>query len=145
MALALKARSPSRSRRPPGVLVALGTTAALLVSCSPRTSLVPTGEHPPGAPEIIVPTPPPEARVEMLPLARGDGCRWLGGDYERVGSAWRFRKGRWVRAPRGCLYAVPTTRYEDTKHGTVLVHRPGVWFPQDPDLSCDAPLPCEEE
>jgi hypothetical protein len=118
---------------------------AALAGCRPHTRVVPEGPHPKGAPTFRVETPPPDARVEIVPLARRRGCAWLDGHYERRGRVWQWQKGLWVRPPPGCFYARSRTRYEETDEGVQLIHRPGAWYPSKSEKACEVVLPCEAD
>ncbi len=151
MASALRRQVP---KEPPKGLGTNFRAAALLLTgvsacsvichCSQTIRQVPHGPHPEDASSIPVTEKPPPTKVEVIPLARRRNCRWLDGHYIWAGQAWRWQKGRWVRPPGGCYYAPPTTRYEKTERGTMLIHRPGAWFPEESGDTCVEASPCEE-
>jgi hypothetical protein len=72
---------------------------------------------------VVVPYPPPPARVEIVPPPV-EGAVWLDGEWDWQGASFAWRRGRWVKPPPGARYSPWTTvRGED---GTVYF-APGVW------------------
>lgn len=131
----------------PAILSSVALVFALF-SCGSKNILLPTGPHIPqkeSAP-LRVKTPPPPARIEVVPLRRNSRCLYRDGHWSPRGSTWTWSKGEWVLPPEGCYYAPPQTRYEDVELGTTLVHREGTWHPSNPksEGTCAEALACPD-
>lgn len=131
--------TPSRA---PAVLAVL-KGLVLVIGCGSSTPLVPTGPHPPGAPEDFerVGFAPPPAPVEVLPLQRRDECVWRDGHWEWDGQGWKWLAGAWILPPPDCYYARPEWTWIRSGGGSQLVYRKPRWYPE---ADADEPKRCAE-
>ena len=112
-----------------GVTRALWLAATLPVSaCSHSLPVPATGPHT-GDEPVIVPYPPPPARVEVVPPAPPalKGSVWVDGEWQWKGRRWVWQPGQWELPYAGSYYAPATTiRLADGS----LAYFPGNWhFP----------------
>jgi hypothetical protein len=115
------------------------------LACAGGTPLVKTGPHPASAPApVVVRSPPPPTKVEVLPLRRNPECYWQGGHWAPRSGGWKWVKGAWVLPPAGCILAPAVTRFESLEGTTVLVHRAELWYRQDGTLACAEPKDCSD-
>lgn len=117
------------------------------LSCGTKSVLVPRGPHQPRLekPPHVVRTPPPPAKIEVLPLRRNNECLYQDGYHYPEEQSWAWKKGAWVLPPKGCYYAPARTSYEKVRRGTALVYREGVWLPRRKGGSiCDDATPCPD-
>jgi hypothetical protein len=81
---------------------------AIACACaSPIRSLAPTDHA--GAAGVVVPTPPPLARVEVVPdppASLTEPC-WIDGAWDYRGRDWRWNPGRWIACDPSLGYAPP--------------------------------------
>ena len=104
-------------------LAALATVVAVGAGCSSTLERPPYGRHPTSA-LLLVPFPPPPARVEFVPESPGDGAVWLDGEWSWRGRQWGWKYGRWVQPPAGATWA-PWTTVRDRDAN--LYFASGVW------------------
>ena len=125
----------SRARR-----ASCGVCLLLLGCGSPRLATVPTGPQPVKATPMRVDYPPPPAKVEEIPIARGSAgsCVWRDGYWDWTGGRWDWQDGRAVLPAKGCLFAEPKLRWTAD---SLTFYRPA-WYP-DPALN-PAPKVCTE-
>jgi hypothetical protein len=116
-------------RRPgaaPRVLLAFtGAIAFVLPACGSSVPVPKTGPHTHEEP-VIVPYPPPPARVEVIPSPPPNlkDPVWIDGEWQWRSRRWVWQPGRWELPSPDGYYAPPTTvRLAD---GT-LVYYAGDW------------------
>jgi len=106
---------------------------ALLVlgACGGGLPGPPTTPHTADDPAVVVPFPPPPARVEIIPPqpATLEAAVWLDGEWQWRGSRWVWLPGRWEVPYPGARFAPATVvRRADG----ALVWFSGVWhFPPE--------------
>lgn len=89
--------------------VTLCLTLALASACSSSPLRLPEiGPHVDEAP-VIVPYPPPPARVEIVPPAPGKTEVWVDGQWIWRGNRWVWQAGGWQITPKNSYYAPPVT------------------------------------
>jgi hypothetical protein len=99
--------------------------AALLSACGASVPVPKTGPHTNEEP-VLVPYPPPPARVEVIPSPPPNlkDPVWIDGEWQWKGRRWVWQPGQWELPYADGYYALPTTvRLAD---GT-LVYYPGDW------------------
>jgi hypothetical protein len=86
--------------------VLLSTLA--LAACSTPLPVPPSGDHA-GSVPIVVPYPPPPARVDVVPYPPTDFERpaWIDGQWIWRGRRWVWEEGRWVDLDPQQVYAKP--------------------------------------
>lgn len=90
---------------------------------------VPSLPRPPLAAHVTadlarVPSPPPPAKVEIVPPRPSGPAVWIDGEWTLPGRRWRWRCGRWVDLPANARFAPWTqTRGPDGQ----LYFAPGKW------------------
>lgn len=107
------------------VATALG---ALAIGCGATPLAVPpSGPHVDEEP-IVVPYPPPPARVEIVPAPPKNVAEpvWIDGEWEWHARRWVWSAGRWEASRPGAYRAPPTT--VALSDGT-LAYFPGTWHP----------------
>jgi YXWGXW repeat-containing protein len=121
-------------------LASVGLSALALACGGPKLFTVPSGPQPAQATPIKVDYPPPPAKIEEIPIARGSGgkCIWRDGYWDWTGGRWEWQDGHAVLPAQGCLYA-PTKLVWTTD--SLSFYRPA-WYP-DPALR-PAPKSCTE-
>ncbi|AUX27328.1 hypothetical protein SOCEGT47_079150 [Sorangium cellulosum] len=83
---------------------------ALLGGCGSSLPLPPTGPHLPSDPAIVVPYPPPPARVEIVEVPEEPGgLVWIDGEWQWRSRRWAWLPGRWEPVPLGAYFAPATT------------------------------------
>lgn len=105
--------------------VMFATVAA--IACGSK-AVSPTYTEQPTSALIMVPFPPPPARVEVVPKQPRDGAVWIDGEWVWQTRRWAWRKGRWVIPPAGAKFAPWTTVRDNT--GNLYVAT-GVWRSAD--------------
>ena len=80
--------------------------AALAVLALPAAHAAGYPEHPV---TVVVPYPPPPARVEIVPPAPGEREVWVDGQWIWRGSHWVWQAGGWQVPPADSYYAPPVT------------------------------------
>jgi hypothetical protein len=90
--------------------LALAVAIALPACGGSALPLPVTGPHT-GEEPVLVPTPPPPGKVEIIgkPDPKLKSPVWIDGDWEWSGRRWEWKDGRWVHPMRGGYYAPPTT------------------------------------
>jgi hypothetical protein len=105
--------------------------ALALSACGGALPVPPTGPHGPDDLAVIVPYPPPPARVEILQPSPPElkNPVWIDGEWQWRGRRWDWLPGRWEEPYPGAYYAPATTvRRADG----ALVWFAGVWhFPPE--------------
>lgn len=105
--------------------------AAALSACAAKLPVPPPGPHTGDTP-ILVPYPPPAARVEIV-MPGPPGAVWVDGQWEWQARRWVWKPGEWVKRVPTSTYAPPATvRLAD---GTLAWfegrwHMPGVAKPK---------------
>lgn len=114
-----------------GILVAIATTA-----CLPPLSGPPLGPQEQADP-LVVPYPPPPARVDVVqdPPAEQKNPVWVDGQWLWRGRRWVWEAGEWVDLAPGQLYAKPiVVRRSDGQlvwfEGTFRSDKPAIQTPQ---------------
>ncbi len=89
---------------------ALAALLAGLAACKSTLPSPPTGPHVAEEP-VLVPYPPPAARVEVVPPPpEGQkGAVWIDGEWMWKGRRWVWQPGQWVVPYPGSYYAPPAT------------------------------------
>ena len=142
MSLVRHMTSSSGCARPS--LRALGSCALLLlplVGCGSRHPEAPRGAHPPSD-AVVVPYPPPPAKVEEVPAQPGANCVWTDGYWEFT-DRWEWQDGAWVVAPAHCRLAPVELRRQQGQ----LWHARPRWYPDNvtllgPESACPRPPAC---
>jgi len=96
-------------RHPAGLrVVALVLGATLLaMACAPRIPVPPTGPHQDDTP-VLVPYPPPPARVEAVPPQPAPDAVWIDGHWQWTAGGYAWQGGRWDQPRPGAHYAPAT-------------------------------------
>jgi hypothetical protein len=111
--------------RPRLVLTFTGALALVLPACGSSVPVPKTGPHTNEEP-VLVPYPPPPARVEVIPSPPKDlkNPVWVDGEWQWKGRRWVWQAGQWELPYPDGYYAPPATvRLAD---GT-LVYYSGDW------------------
>jgi len=113
-------------RRPRWALLA----ALSFVACAPTLPVPRTGEHG-GEQPLVVLTPPPPGRVEVVPPRPRELKHpvWVDGEWEWVGRRWVWKERGWQDEPPGAYYAPPVTKRQPDGR---LLHFPGTWKKDEP-------------
>lgn len=136
------ARRMSRARACSELVAAsLGCAWLLAMGCTNRQAEAPTSSHPPGD-AIVVPYPPPPAKVEELPPMPSSDCIWTDGYWE-FSDRWEWQPGEWVVPPPRCQLAPVELR----RQAGQLWHARPRWYaaasnPGRPRSACPRPAPC---
>lgn len=93
-----------RSERARLLCVLLGAGVLGAVACTPTLPQPPYVVQPVTA-FVVVPYPPPPARVEGVPDAPSPAAVWIDGEWEFRRARWAWHPGRWVVAPPGASYS----------------------------------------
>ena len=104
----------------------IAAVAVLALGCSATPLAVPpSGPHIDEEP-VVVPYPPPPARVEIIPAppARLTDPVWIDGEWEWHARRWVWNGGHWEAARPNAYRAPPTT--VALSDGT-LAYFPGAW------------------
>jgi hypothetical protein len=80
---------------------------AALAACSAKLPVPPLGPHTGDTP-VIVPYPPPAARVEIVPPGLPEQV-WIDGQWEWQARRWVWRAGVWEKPVPAATYAPPVT------------------------------------
>lgn len=93
------------------LVVALVAALALFSSACPEAKInyVPLAEQPKEAEPVVVPYPPPPAKVDVIVEAPSTMANpaWLDGQWKWRGRRWLWEPGRWVDLAPGQVYAPP--------------------------------------
>ena len=95
-------------------------------ACSAEIPVPFTGSHTRNEEPIVIPYPPPPARVEVVPARPKDipSAVWIDGEWQWKARRWVWAPGQWQAPVAGGYYAPPTTvRFED---GTLEFYA-GTW------------------
>jgi hypothetical protein len=114
-----------------------------VAGCGPRTIDAPRGVHPPND-AVVVPYPPPPAKVEELPARPSPECVWTDGFWQFT-DRWEWQEGEWVLPAPHCRLAPPELRREA---GQLRYAQPR-WYPDNLTLlglqsACAPPRPCTQ-
>jgi hypothetical protein len=82
--------------------------AFLLLGCASRLR-APAFLPQPESALVLVPYPPPPARVEVVPGVPDSRADWIDGEWSWQGDRWLWIRGRWVHPPQGAKYSPWTT------------------------------------
>ena len=82
----------------------LVTLSLALVACGASLQQPARAPQPPNA-FVIVPYPPPAARVETLPRPPNPAAVWVDGQWSWGGAGWSWTPGAWVEPPPGGRFA----------------------------------------
>lgn len=90
--------------------VAAGAAIVLGVGCGSSLPTPALGSHA-GEEPMLVPYPPPPARVEVIPKPPPDMKKpvWVDGEWSWKGRRWVWQPGQWTEPYPGALYAPPAT------------------------------------
>jgi len=115
--------------------------AVLLLGCGARHAQPPRGAHPPND-AVVVPFPPPPAKVEEVPPAPASHCTWTDGYWE-FSDRWEWQPGEWVVPEPHCQLAPVELR----RQGGQLWHARPRWYPDNvtllgPQSACPRPPAC---
>jgi hypothetical protein len=108
------------------LLVCTAALALVLPACGSSVPVPKTGRHHTSEEPVIVPYPPPPARVEVVPSPPPEmkSPVWTDGEWRWTGRRWVWQPGHWELPIANGYYAPPTTvRLAD---GT-LYYYPGDW------------------
>ena len=113
----------------------------LLGACGARPIDAPHGVHPTND-AVVVPYPPPPAKVEEVPPQPAAQCVWTDGFWEFT-DRWEWQAGEWVVPAAHCLLAPVELR----RQGGQLWHARPRWYPDNvtllgPQSACPPPRPC---
>jgi hypothetical protein len=123
------------------------TVLAALIACSSRTRLAPEAPLPDAidpsdyAGSLVVPYPPPPAKVETMPPApTNPACVYLDGQWTFGSRDWQWVAGAWVIAPGGCAFVRQRLFWLALgSEGSELRFRPGRWV-QTSNNALDCPV-----
>jgi hypothetical protein len=95
-----------------------------LAACGSSLPAPPKGTSPSSA-FIDVPSPPPPAKLELVPDHPHERAVWIDGAWEWTGTRWRWKDGGWFAAPApGVVYS----RWETRRPGGArLVFADATW------------------
>jgi hypothetical protein len=100
--------SPQRRITLGAVLLALAIGFVVTSACVPESASV----------AVVVSTPPPAARVEVIGTAPGPDYVWIGGHWGWHGTEYVWVDGRWDRGPHAKAKWVPG-HWKHTSRGYV--------------------------
>ncbi len=122
--------------------------AAAAIACASRSRLAPTVDVPDSATvtgSMVVPYPPPPAKVETMPPAPIErSCVYLDGQWVFGARDWQWHSGAWVIAPPGCAFARSQLFWQTAGvDRSELRFRPGHWAnAQNTAVDCPVATPC---
>ena len=90
------------------VRLVVASVAVSLCACAPGLPLAAIGPHIDEEP-VIVPYPPPPARVEVIPPSHKDTEVWVDGQWLWRGRRWLWEAGGFVVPPKDSYYAPAIT------------------------------------
>ncbi len=116
---------------------------ASLLACGAEFAEARLGAHPPSD-AIVVPYPPPPAKVEELPARPDKACVWVDG-YWDYSDRWEWQAGEWVSPNARCRLAPSELR----RQGGRLLHARPRWYPDNvsllgPQSACANPARCPQ-
>lgn len=118
---------PSRRRTRDGLLplgLSLAIGAALASgACASRIPVPPTGPHQHDTP-VLVPYPPPPARVEVIPDPPEPEALWIDGHWVWTAGGYAWQPGHWDKPRPGAHYA-PATMVR--RRNGELLYYVGAW------------------
>jgi len=92
------------------------------VACADRLPKPEIGPHV-GESPVLVPYPPPPARVEVVPARPSKKDVWIDGEWVWQGRRWVWQRGGWQVPPANTYYAPPVlVRQPD---GTLVIYQGG--------------------
>jgi len=117
--------------------------ALSLTSCGSRRATAPRGAHPQNA-AVVVPYPPPPAKVEEVPAQPDARCVWTDG-YWDFSDRWEWQPGEWVVPQTHCRLAPVELR----RQAGQLWHAKPRWYPDNVSLlglqsACPRPPACSQ-
>lgn len=112
-----------------------------LTACGGHHIDAPRGAHPPND-AVVVPFPPPPAKVEEVPPQPRADCAWTDGYWEFT-DRWEWQPGEWVVPRAHCRLAPAELR----RQGGELWHARPRWYPDNvtllgPQSACARPPAC---
>ena len=115
--------------------------ALLALGCGSRQAEAPRGAHPPND-AVVVPYPPPPAKVEEIPAQPAPACVWADGYWDFT-DRWEWQAGEWVVPAAHCRLAPVELRRQQ---GQLWYARPR-WYPNNvsllgPQSACPRPPSC---
>lgn len=112
-------------RRDVAQRIAIAGIVTMIGGCAASVPLPREGDHE-GDPRVIVGSPPPPPKVEIVPPAPGKarGEVWQSGAWTWRDERWEWEKGQWVTPPPGATFAPPVVIYLDDKR---IAWIPGAW------------------
>lgn len=108
------------------VLTALGALA--FDSGCAATVPTPASGPVPKTEMVLVPYPPPPAKVESIPKQQKVADVWVDGQWDWDGKNWRWQEGRWMTPPANAYFTPWAT--ERRKDGR-LYFTPAAWRGSD--------------
>lgn len=113
----------------------------LAVACGAQHAEAPRGAHPQHD-AVVVPYPPPPAKVEEVPPQPNAACVWTDGYWEFT-DRWEWQVGEWVVPQPHCRLAPVELR----RDGGQLWHARPRWYPDNvtllgPESACPRPRAC---
>lgn len=104
--------------------------ATAISACGASVPLPRQGGHD-GDERILVPSPPPVPKAEIVPLVAhpAPGEVWVSGQWLWRGRRWEWEPGTWETPSPGATYAPPVILYLDEKQ---IAWLPGKWHPAAP-------------
>lgn len=91
------------------IALVLRASCALLAGCAPALPLPELAEHDSASPPVVVPYPPPAARVEQVPERPTADAVWIDGYWRWTGSGYDWVAGVWRVPLPGRAYAPADT------------------------------------
>lgn len=112
-----------------------------LLACSSRRAEAPQSPHAPND-AVVVPYPPPPAKVEELSPQPNRSCLWIDGYWDFT-DRWEWQPGEWIVPQPHCRLAPVELR----RQGGELWHARPRWYPDNaklvgPQSACPRPAAC---
>lgn len=119
----------------------LSSLLVVALGCGSQRAEAPRGAHPPND-AVVVPYPPPPAKVEEVPARPTASCVWTDGYWDFT-DRWEWQPGEWVVPQPNCRLAGVELRRE----GGQLWHARPRWYPDNvsllgPQSACPRPPAC---
>ncbi len=118
---------------PLGLALVIGAALSTL-GCAPRIPAPPTGPHKQDTP-VLVPYPPPPARVEVIPDQPEPEALWIDGHWVWTAGGYAWQPGQWDKPRPGAHYA-PATMVR--RRNGELFYYVGAWQGAGPPPSSSA-------